>query len=624
MNYINIIGNNWLIFTTLIILFFILVLIFITMRSYILKKCENNFKMAIDSLNLLIVKIDKFGKILSFNKNFSELFKFAHHNYLHDIVGNFGKMKLLELLTMIENGEAIRNFEIILTNKAKKVYHILFTATKNDTDNVDFIELIGFDITERINLEKKLTRYNMDLNTYKINLKHKNLMLKQTQKKLLENEKQIWSLAYTDHFTNIYNKTYFIKEVSVIVKQYHSMFALVLINIDNIERCNNVFGPNRTDEIIYDIGTRIFKMTRRDNLVAKLGTDEFAVVLLNMNYDEIIEYIEGLIELNILNVKHEGITMQVSVSAGISIYPNNGSNYNTLMKTASIALKHAKDNGKAQYFLFDEIMENELLKKMNMESSIRDGLYKDRFYLVYQPQYSMTTGNINGFEALLRLKDSDGTIIPPGQFIYIAEESNLIIPLGYWVIHQTCKFILRLHNRGITHLTVSVNVSVRQFLQEDFVENIKSILDKYHIEPKYLEIEITETSLMNLDQQNLSKINELRLYGINIAIDDFGTGYSSLLYFKKTSNISVLKIDREFVKDITLDNNIDIVNTIVFLSHKFNLKVVAEGVETVGQYKILSKIGCDIMQGYLGSKPIDEHLIYKNYNNLVNINNKII
>lgn len=627
MNYVFFMGNKWIIFVAIII--FILILIFLIMKKLKnnIKKGVIDFNSAIDSARLLIIKINKFGKILSFNHNFAELFNFTYPNnseYLHNIIGKFGKIKLLELLTMIENNEPIRNFEMILTNKDKNIYHVLFTSTKYEVDNVDFIELIGLDITERVKLEHKLIQFNKDLSDSKEELLQKNLVLEQTQKKLLENEKRIWNLAYTDHLTKIYNKTYFIEKFTEIIKYNHKMFALVLIDIDNIRRCNNIFGPNRTDEIIYDIGTRVFKMTRKDNLVAKLGTGEFAIVLMNMSYAEIIEYIEEIIELNILNVKYEGITLNVSVSAGVSIFPNNGRDYDSLMKTASIALKNAKDNGKSQYFLYNDIMETELLNKMNMESSIRDGLYHDRFFLVYQPQYEMSSGDINGFEALLRLKDANGTTIPPGKFIYIAEESNLIIPLGYWVIHQACEFILRLHSRGITHLAVSINVSVMQFLQDDFVENLKNILDKYHINPKFLEIEITETSLMNLDQQNLAKINDLRLYGINIALDDFGTGYSSLLYFKKTTNISVLKIDREFVKDITVnDNNIEIVDAIIYLSHKFNLKVVAEGVETVGQYKILSKIGCDIMQGYLGSKPLAENLIYEDYNSLININNKI-
>jgi diguanylate cyclase (GGDEF)-like protein len=561
---------------------------------------EVNLDLAVASGHLILLKIDWNGKIISFNNYFSALFNYGHNSLL-DLLDELDKPSFDLFINLIKMGKNIKNFELKLKNCEGKYYHILW-STNNIDENSHIVELTGVDFTERVALENELIKQNIILE---------------------ENQKNIWDLAYLDKLTRLYNRIYFIEKCNEILNDEGVLGAFILVDLDNFEYLNNIFGPSKSEEIIKEVASNIINLTKSSNIVAKLKDDEFAILLLNTPIMEVENYINRLIEKNVYSVTYEGITIHISISIGVSLFPNDGNNYDILFKTASFALMNAKENGKNQFILYDESIEKKLIEKMAVESMVRVGIENNRFFLVYQPQYNIKTGLITGFEALLRLRDHQDNVIPPNDFIYIAEETKLIIPIGYWVINEACSFLIKLNNLGINNLTISINVSVIQFLQDDFVDNVINIINKFNINPQFLELEITETSLMTFNQRNLNKMNELKDFGINIALDDFGTGYSSLVYFKKTTNISILKIDREFINDIHINNNIEIVDAMIYLGHKFNFTVIAEGVETVEQFNILSSLGCDKMQGYLGSKPIGEDIIFNEFSHLESINSKI-
>lgn len=436
-----------------------------------------------------------------------------------------------------------------------------------------------------------------------------------TYKKEYENKVQ--KLAYYDLLTGMPNRTHFEERATLKLSRKDFKTALFFIDIDNFKYVNDSFGHSYGDSLIVEVGKRILEITEPEDIVARLGGDEFTVLLSEIfDASAVREFADKL--LKILNIRFctRGITINISASIGIALYPQDGNCFEELLKNADTAMYKAKETGKRSYAFFDKSMNMVIYDRMIMESNLRRAIDNNEFILYYQPQYDIKTGKLYGFESLIRWTDPEVGYISPSKFISLAEETEIIIPLGRWILKTACCFIKQFRDNGLENMYISVNVSVTQLMQQEFVEDVLEILEETGLDARRLELEITETILMESIESNLKKIERLREYGIRVALDDFGTGYSSLTYLKQLP-ISTLKIERAFVHNIAKNEQDEaIAGTIIQLAHSLGLKVVAEGVETKEQLECLMRYECDMIQGYLASKPLPEEEILANIQKL--------
>lgn len=424
-----------------------------------------------------------------------------------------------------------------------------------------------------------------------------------TQKK--QYEERIKKMAYFDSLTGLPNRVQFRSYVDKAIEN-NNKFAVIFVDIDNFKYINDSVGHSFGDNIIVEVGNRIKSITQ-NGMVARLGGDELIICLDNIEgRNEIIEYADQLLKILYISFCVSGITMNVSVSVGIAIFPYNGADFEELLKNADTAMYRSKTEGKNRYSFFESSMNTELYQKMKLEGLLREAIAKNELKIYYQPQYDLSTGRISGFEALLRWFNCELGSVSPGEFIPIAEQTGIIISLGEWILQNACEFIERLSKLGYVGLTICVNVSAVQLKQEDFIEMLKRCLEHYNLGENILEIEITESIMMESMERYIKVIHEVEELGVRVALDDFGTGYSSLTCIKELP-IHTLKIDKSFIKNIA-DNRIDkdIAGLIVNLAHSLGLKVVAEGVETIEQRISLEECCCDVVQGYLYSPAIIE------------------
>ena len=318
----------------------------------------------------------------------------------------------------------------------------------------------------------------------------------------------------------------------------------------------------------------------------------------------VIDLVQRLLQALAQPFQVEGHELFVTASIGVAFFPNDGANAATLIKYADIAMYQAKARGKNCYCLFTSDLGERISYLRQLEGNLRQAVANGEFAVYFQPKVSPAPTTLVGAEALVRWQRGDGTLVSPVDFIPLAEETGLIVPLGEQVLEQTCQVLSRLNSQGQRHLRLSVNLSPLQFLQSDLVQRILAILDRYQIDPQQIELEITETAMMSNLAKSVATIDALVAAGLSIAIDDFGTGYSSLSYLKRFP-IRTLKIDRSFIRDIISDqNDAQLVETIILMAHNLGITVVAEGVETEAQLHWLQSRGCQQIQGYYFSHPL--------------------
>ncbi|MCX7749545.1 MAG: EAL domain-containing protein [Clostridia bacterium] len=427
-----------------------------------------------------------------------------------------------------------------------------------------------------------------------------------------DQEQVIKQLAYYDSLTGLPNRIILYeateKAIQKAVKN-GKKGALAFIDLDNFKMINDSFGHSFGDLLLMEIGTRLVAEMKYECTVSRLGGDEFIILVENLDsHSTIQQFANQLMDVFSNPFTVSGTYFYMTVSIGISIFPDDTQDVETLLKNADMAMYRAKRKGKRGYAFFDKTMNDAVVEKMNMESSLRKAIENEEFILYYQPQIDLIKSRIYGFEALIRWISPEYGFVPPLKFIDIAEDTGLIIPIGKWVLETACRFNRYLHEKGFNDLNISVNISVVQLNQDDFVDLVVSTLEKTGLEPQFLEIEITESVLMESIEPNLRKLEQLKALGIKILLDDFGTGYSSLSYLKQLP-ISTLKIDKSFIDDI--GNEKDVTESIVHLAHKMGLDVVAEGVETEDQLNHLIRSKCNFVQGYLISKPVPEEDVVK-------------
>ena len=412
-------------------------------------------------------------------------------------------------------------------------------------------------------------------------------------------------LTLHDPLTGLPNRLLLTNRLADAIERPGSGLAVLLVDLDRFKNVNDALGHSAGDAVLKACADRLRRTLRDSDLVSHVSGDEFAVLV------EPCQQPSAAIAVarKILNALERPLLIQgqeivPTASIGIAVYGEDGLDVETLLKHADIAMFRAKETGRNSYQFYTATMNPHSLQRLSMESALRRALERGEFELHYQPKMDLHTGNAIGAEALLRWRHPERGMVPPGQFIPLAEETGLIEPIGAWVLREACAQARQWHDAGLPGLRVAVNLSARQFRNNGLARDIRRCLETTGASASQVELELTESMVMQDPEQAVRTLNELKSMGLSLSIDDFGTGYSSLAYLKRFP-IDNVKIDRSFVKDLPADaEDAAIVVSVIALARSLKLRVVAEGVETTEQHEYLKKVGCDEMQGYLSSKPI--------------------
>lgn len=435
-------------------------------------------------------------------------------------------------------------------------------------------------------------------------------------------EDKIRELAYYDPLTGLPNRQLFRNNIQHLIytaKREQTRFALLFVDLDNFKDVNDTLGHSAGDSLLRTIAQFIQDSIRLSDFlgvtdqhkrntntsISRLGGDEFTVLIPNLESIDDACVIAKRVLSNLQQpIEIQGNLISVTGSIGIAVYPDDGDEPDNLLKNADIAMYHAKQSGKNKHRFFDWQMNGRIMARVKMESNLRHALENNECSLHYQPKIELSSGKLIGFEGLIRWTKSNGDMISPMDFIPIAEESGLIIEIGEWVIREACFQIRRWQDEGLDPFIVSVNLSPMQFQTHNLIDVVSSALENSGILPEYLELELTESAVMENVDKAIDTMDALKRFGIRLSIDDFGTGYSSMEYLKRFP-VDVLKIDKSFVQDITTDqSDAAIIKAIIALTKALDLISIAEGVETREQIDFLHQHNCDQVQGYYYSKPL--------------------
>lgn len=430
------------------------------------------------------------------------------------------------------------------------------------------------------------------------------------------------SLALYDSLTGLPNRRRYQERLEKAISRAEStgeLFANCFIDLDGFKRVNDTLGHRAGDQLLMQVARRILSVVRPsdwvgrpsgeetegDIPVSRLGGDEFTLILTGVGVDRYA----GRVARRILEALSQpfmldGQEIQVTASIGIAIYPSDGRDVDSLLKSADTAMYSAKSQGRNAYQYYSRTMNEEAERKIGLERRLRRAIADEEFTLWFQPIRETTTGETRAAEALIRWHDPEFGLIAPDDFIPVAEDTGLIVPIGSWVLQAACEQARRWQKEGFRPIRIAVNVSGHQIRQHDFVEKVATALETTGLSPQDLELEITESTIMQEDEATDRAFEELHELGVSVALDDFGTGYSSLSYLRRF-RIDRLKIDRSFVARIPNDaEDMAVTAAIVAMAHHLLLSVVAEGVETIEQAQSLSELGCDELQGYLFGRPV--------------------
>ncbi|WP_051624074.1 sensor domain-containing protein [Clostridium akagii] len=435
-----------------------------------------------------------------------------------------------------------------------------------------------------------------------------------------KSEQIIRRMAYYDDLTDLPNRTFFFDKLEKelqIAKEAATKLVVLFLDMDNFKRVNDSLGHSFGDELLKEASVRLKRCMRGSDTVARISGDEFAVLLQNVDdTNGILPIIDGILSVFNETFHIENSSINITSSIGVSVFPDDGSSPDDLIKSADIAMYRAKDLGKNKYQFFNIHMKNELVRKINIEVLLRKAIQKKEFILYYQPQFDVNTQKIRGLEALIRWNSPELGFMNPLEFISIAEEAGLISLLGDWVLNTACNFAKKINDIYSSDIIMAVNISPIQLKLGDFYDNVIATIIKSGINPCDLELEVTENVLIDNFDFALDIFKNLKKSGIKLSLDDFGTGYSSLSYLKKLP-IDLLKIDKSFVDEINISNHKnDFIESIISLIHKLDIKALAEGVEDKFQYDYLKEAGIDHIQGYYLGKPMPGEEVEKALNNI--------
>ncbi|MEH6650237.1 MAG: EAL domain-containing protein [Motiliproteus sp.] len=431
---------------------------------------------------------------------------------------------------------------------------------------------------------------------------------------------QIEQLAYHDQLTHLPNRRAFIKLLNSSIelcREQQRTLTLFYLNLDQFKRINDSQGQHAGDQVLCHIAETLRREICKQDLIARYSSDEFLLALHDLSTDQANDFARRINRLVRKPVTiYNGESCEVTTSIGIAAFPENSDQANELIKFADLAMHQVKQADSNGYRFFSQQMQEQLEAKLFLAKELQQAIENDEFILYYQPQIDLENHCVLGMEALVRWQHPQRGMIPPDQFIGVAEQSGLIVSLGQHVIRKACRSYQMLDTLGLGHLRIAINLSALQFRDPLFPRTFKQTLKNYRVNPEQIELELTESMLMTNIEESITILNELKQLGTTLAIDDFGTGYSSLSYLKRLP-VDIIKVDRSFVKDIPHDDSdMEITAAVIAMAHKLKLKVVAEGVESAEQVAFLRDNECEYIQGFYYSKPVPESELVAKINQL--------
>ncbi len=430
----------------------------------------------------------------------------------------------------------------------------------------------------------------------------------------IQNE-ELRYLAYYDSLTGLYNRNYFVQLLGEFLqraKENNAVVSVMIIDIDDFRKINDGMGIIIGDELVQQVGQMLKEFSEPDILVGHINSDIFCMAVYEPYGLKSVENIYKILQQKMMNgfLLSSGQQLEVTVSIGVAEYPETAKTALELVNCAEIVMFKAKSNGKDNLQYFDAPILNEFLKDVEIENKLKEALYKQSFQLYFQPQYQTGTKRLRGVEVLIRWQDGNG-MIPPSVFIPIAEKNGYIVPVGNWVIEESLKIFADWKRKYGYPMILSINISAIQYKRADFVDFLMGMIHQYAVDAKEVELEITESVLIDDFESMKEKLLLLREYGVRISLDDFGTGFSSLSYLKGLP-IDILKIDKSFIDTAVTDQSSGIITeAVISMAHRLGYETVAEGVEDQKQYEFLQSAGCDIIQGYYLGRPVPEKELEK-------------
>ncbi len=550
-------------------------------KQALIEKSEERYKLALEGSNDAIFEIDLITKEFFSSDKISEI-----TGYDKDSINTLEE--LINLVSKEDRKIAVNDFNDHISGRTlhyKSSLKIIFNGGGDK-----WILIRGKCLRNKMGIATKISGSVTDISGQK------------------DFENKISKLQYYDILTDIPNRKLFINTLENEVMQGMDRVvkhAVLFIDLDNFKEINDTLGHDYGDELLKNVAIALKDLIKQGDLVARVGGDEFFILMKNIeNYEVISILCEKILHRLNSEIIIAGKQVYTSASIGITVFPDDGNDYNMLLKNADTAMYTAKYNGKAKYSFFNKNMSDIVVRRVEIEKGLRRALENNEFEIYYQPQVDIINNKIKGFEALLRWNNGELGRISPAEFIPVAEKSGLIIPMGDWVIRNAFLQNNLWKSKGYIYDTIAVNLSAVQLQNDKFEENLKRIIIETGVNTRFVELEITESILMKDLEKSIKLLMEIRDLGINIALDDFGTGYSSLSYLKQLP-INTLKIDKSFIDNIVSNEREKaIVDGIIQLAQKIDLDVIAEGVETKDQIKLLQSIGCNQIQGYYFSKPL--------------------
>lgn len=499
---------------------------------------------------------------------------------------------------------------------------VIFMSALTDTsDKVSGFSIGGVDfITKPIQVEEMLARVKTHLELAELRKKLDLGIRMRTQELVDVNnslrheiaerkriEAQVRYIATHDSLTDLPNRALLEDRLNLLIAQAgrrQEKVVLMFLDLDQFKVVNDSLGHHVGDELLREVAQRLKSCLRNEDTVARFGGDEFVLCLPIHDCDEEINPIARKVFDSLREpFSVDEHNLHVGSSIGVAIFPDDGIDADTLMRNADTAMYHAKRSGRAEIKLYTADLNENAHARLSLSNLLREAIRDRELHMEYQPQIDLGTGRIIGAEALMRWCRCDGTVISPAEFIPVAESNGLIKELGEWGLRQSCKELKRWHDAGYGHLRMSVNISVPQLHSDGFVDAVHGVVNEFQLPPDQLELEITESLLMQHSEANLSILRDLSEFGIRLSIDDFGTGYSSLAYLQDFP-VNVLKIDLSFVRNMGTEHGNAIPSAIIAMAHSLNLKVVAEGIESAEQESMLKSLGCDFAQGFYYSRSV--------------------
>jgi len=558
----------------------------LNLRDNDLKRSEERYRLAVEGVNDGIWDWDGKNGKLFMSKRSRLIMGFDMDSEITVIDKWFGVISHEDL------DRFVKSFNKYITEPQEKHFQIEYRI-RAAGDKTKWIRTRGMAIWDEGGIPIRVAGSNTDITEQR------------------QSDEKIHQLAYYDSMTGLPNRALLMDRFIIAAANAQRkgwMVAIFFIDLDNFKTINDTIGHSFGDELLLRVGEQLKLKMRKSDTIARLGGDEFILLQANVkDMNEVNLLAERMIELFKQPWVLDEREFYVTASIGISMYPNNGSDLQELMKNADAAMYKAKETGKNNFKVYTQELNSRMMERLVLENHLRKAIEKNEFILYYQPQIELATGRIISMEALIRWSSPNIGWISPDAFIFIAEEIGIINIIGEWVLRSACTQLAKWHHEGFDELKISVNLSARQFQQIKLVELINKIMEETGVKAEWLELEITESLAMQDLEHTISILQNIKDIGISVSLDDFGKGYSSLNYLKMLP-IDNLKIDKTFVHDIISNSNqAKIAKALIALAHNMDLTVTAEGVEDPGQLEFLKKEKCDIVQGFLFSKPKPAH-----------------